>query len=84
MLQIQQLTATKYITCEQQQQIYGSGAGPHNINISKDAEELWTGYASGDYNVSKTTDDGNPVAKFTETRGTDNSDKTYTVGTIAL
>jgi hypothetical protein len=84
MLQIKQLNITEleYITCDRQQQIYGSGAGPHDI--SKDAEELWTGYASGDDNAGTTTTDGDLVAEFTQTHSSDNSDHTHTVGTIAL
>jgi hypothetical protein len=48
MLQIQQLTTTssEYITCEQQNQIHGGSSTP-------EAEYLWSGYASGEYNVRK-------------------------------
>ncbi|MEN9518899.1 MAG: hypothetical protein RLZZ381_1487 [Cyanobacteriota bacterium] len=86
MLQIKQLNSTKCITSKIQKIIHG-GQRPYSLRNrdEKTDGQLWRGYASGDYNVSKTTsDDGDPIAKFTETRGTDNSDKTYTIGTIAL
>ncbi|MEN9518901.1 MAG: hypothetical protein RLZZ381_1489 [Cyanobacteriota bacterium] len=54
MLQIQQLTLTKskYITCEQQQQIHGGlyyqgKDGSHKA----DNEGLWAGYADGSLNI---------------------------------
>lgn len=55
MLQIKQLTSTnKNITCEQQKQVLGGGAGPHNVKKkSASAEPLWNGYADGQYDLGQ-------------------------------
>ena len=56
MLQIQQLTSTEYnLACNEQQQIIGGGAGPHNVRKkSASAEPLWQGYADSEYNLGTT------------------------------
>jgi hypothetical protein len=53
MFQIQQLSSTKYVSTDQQKQVYGSGAGPHlYVAPSQERqEELWQGYADGNYNL---------------------------------
>ena len=60
MLQIQQLTASDRISIDEQKQIHGSGAGPHNNPSSsssskyiplKSSTELWSGYSDGTYDL---------------------------------
>ena len=49
-LKIQQLTSINYkITFDEQKQILGGGAGPHNI--TKSANTLWRGYADERYSI---------------------------------
>lgn len=58
MFQIQQLNSTKDISIEQQKNVCGSGDDPLNLTGFSDIgdpdehEELWRGYANGNYNVT--------------------------------
>ena len=57
MVQIKQLNSrkAKYITYEQQKLVIGGGAGNHSLPKRymsfKTSEELWSGYADGEYYI---------------------------------
>ena len=52
-LQLKELNINDRITSIEQAQISGGGAGPHNYihPSSSRQEELWEGYADGDYYI---------------------------------
>ena len=52
--QIKQLTSTEcHLACDEQRQVYGGGAGPHNYIAPSEErqEELWQGYSDEDYDI---------------------------------
>ena len=79
MLQIKKLSSVNHnITCDEQQQVFGG---------YKTTEELWEGYADGDYDIGSSSrykgNRGNFI-EFTGTFSTEGSDEERTVGTIDL
>lgn len=50
---IKQLTSNQQdLSNEQQRQIVGGGAGPHNVRKKSASPELWSGYASEKYDIN--------------------------------
>jgi hypothetical protein len=87
MLQIKQLTviAPGYITCEQQE-IHG---GSHITNLhddEKSSEELWSGYASGEYDIKydESNQFNNSEIEFYSSYSTENSTESRKEGELQL
>ena len=79
-------TKTKYITCEQQKQILGGGAGPHNyVAPSKEKqEELWEGYANEDYDIKVTSRHNSSLGTFINFTGNASDRGASTAGVIKV
>jgi hypothetical protein len=62
MLQIKQLNSTENISIDQQKQVYGLASSSRDGTVvattSSEKEDLWQGYANGDYDLAVTDDYG--------------------------